>query len=210
MHRSLDLCRSGQPDHSVFLWKQLLSNWPDSAPRRALLICAHKLADAPEDLFFCICFEATSWIEKYFPRLFSFCGNIFWRLWDRVFDKIVALGSKATGSAIHEVRRDGEAKAFTKSVDFAINSPIGRMVETLFSTLREGSYQSNEGLDAELLGRVYRALTSPGDGAHHAATLVGRRLNFLFYVDSRWVKHRLLQFFSRQNTLSDAAWAGFI
>lgn len=197
-------------DHSVFLWKQLLSNWPDSAPRRALLICAHKLADAPEDLFFCIRFEATSWIEKYLPRLFSFRGNIFWRLWDRVFDKIVALGSKAKGSAIREVRRDGEVKAFTRSVDFAINSPIGRMVETLFSTLREGSYQSNEGLDAELLGRVYRALTSSGDGAHHAATLVGRRLNFLFYVDSRWVKRRLLQFFSRQNTLSDAAWAGFI
>ncbi|WP_175752634.1 SIR2 family protein [Burkholderia anthina] len=207
--RALSLYEPGG-DHSVFLWKQLLSNWPDAAPRKALLICAYKLAGAQEDLFFRIRFEATSWIEKYLPRLFSYRKNVFWSLWDRVFDKIIAMGGRATESAIHEIRQGGEVKSFSRSMDFAINAPVGRMVETLFSTFGGKCYQLNEGLDVELLERICRALTSPGDGAHHAATLVGRRLNFLFYVDSRWVKRRILQLFSRKNTLSNAVWAGLI
>lgn len=207
--RALSSSANGE-DRKTFLWRQLLSNWPDSSSKRTLLVCAHKIADVPDDLFFELRFEISGWFEKHLPSLFPQKPDLFWSVWDKIFQRIVVIGEKATESALHEDKKKSATKSFSRSIDFAINAPVGHMVEAAFATLTKTNYERDEGLDPALLGRLDRTLTAPGDGAHHAATLIGRRLNFLFGVDGRWVKNRLLPFFARQNELSDAIWSGLL
>ncbi|MFM0072622.1 SIR2 family protein [Paraburkholderia sediminicola] len=193
-----------------FLWRQLLSNWPDSTSKRTLLVCACKIADAPDDLFFELRFDISGWFEKHLPSIFLQKPDLFWSVWDKIFQRIVVIGENATESALHEDRNKNATKSFSRSIDFAINAPVGHMVEAAFAILTKTNYERDEGLDPALLDRLDRTLTAPGDGARHAATLIGRRLNFLYHVDGRWVKNRLAPFFSRQNALSDAIWAGVL
>lgn len=197
-------------NYPVFLWRQLISSWPTATSERLFLACAHRLADLPTEAMFELRYEVTRWIERFALRMYQLQPEEFGTVWDKVFHSLCQSGEKATASAIsRSTDSKGNARS-TKTVDHAINGPIGHLLEALFNTFGDKKFVKGESFPEGFRVRVERALGAPGDGASHTAILLGRQLNFLYLVDSRWFKREILPHLSVDDALSESLWAGAI
>ncbi|OBQ80405.1 hypothetical protein A9K71_06255 [Mesorhizobium sp. WSM3873] len=192
-------------------WQQLLSDWPEGTSTRLLLLCGLHLSRLPQETVFELRFYLPDWIEKHLAPSALNHTAYFFDIWDAIFVKLNASGEEATQSSMGEVRVGGRiVKGSRKTLDYAINGPIGKLVDSLFDTFGDRKFAKDEQLPVNITERLDRALTAVGEGASHAACLLGRRLDWLFYVDPSWVRAVLLPLFKLAEPLSEAAWSGFL
>jgi hypothetical protein len=196
--------------YPTFLWRQLFSSWPASTSDRLFLSCVRRLGELSVETVVELRYDTTRWIARNAARLYQLDPVTFWSVWDSVFNALCEGGENATASA---VSRGNDAKgnpAATKTVSHAINGPIGNLIEALFNTFGDRKFDKGEGFPPDFCLRVRHALGAPGDGASHAAILLARQLNFLYYVDGRWFRREILPHLMTDDPLSEAFWAGLV
>jgi hypothetical protein len=151
----------------------------------------------------------TSWLEKHLPSVASNSIDDFAAIWDDVFEKLIAGGEAFTASGLGETRQGGEiARRSRKTIDHAINAPVGHLVDCLFASIKKENWKKGEKLPIHVSSRLERALTAPGEGAYHAASLIGRRLNWLNYIDEIWIESVVLPHINARDDLAEAFWNG--
>lgn len=192
-------------------WQQLLSDWPEGSSPRLLLLCGLRLSRLPQETVLELRFYLPDWVEKHLAPSALNQTAIFFDIWDAIFAKLDASGEQATQSSMGETRVGGRAvKQSRKTLDYAINGPIGKLVDSLFLTFEDRKFAKGELLPVIVTERLGKTLVAVGEGASHAACLLGRRLAWLFYVDPLWVQAVLLPLFKPTAPLSEAAWSGFL
>ncbi|WP_193337451.1 hypothetical protein [Devosia beringensis] len=98
-----------------------------------------------------------------------------------------------------------------KTIDHAINAPVGHLVECLFDMLpTKKRWTKGEGLPAAFTGRLLRTLSAPGEGSDHAAALAGSRLDWLYYCDPKGIGNELVRRAQPGEPLFEALWNGII
>lgn len=189
-------------------WKQLLSKWPAEAPLRGTRLCGLRLAALPQDVQIQLSIYATGWIKDHLKHIAGLYPNDFYRVWDRVFDALQSSGPEATASGIGDITMGGQVvQRSRKTLDHAINGSVGNLVGALLA-LHAQSLKKGEKLPRDVTIRLERSLKSTGEGADHAASLLGERLNWLYYVDTAWTCKVVVPIFHLSNPTAEAAWNG--
>ena len=114
-------------------------------------------------------------------------------------------------SAIGEVRTGGEViERSRRTIDYAINSPIGRAMQGLHKALDSLKLNQGEGIPAEFKFRIERLIASQGEGGYHAIAILTRKISWLYYLDPAWVKDRVVPWFKFDSDFSEPAWNGYL
>jgi hypothetical protein len=83
------------------------------------------------------------------------------------------------------------------------------LTDVLFEILDDRKLSSRSGIPEDILERLEKALSAPGEGADHAICETTTRLNWLFYLDPVWVTKRVIPMFSIESNEAEPAWNGF-
>ncbi|OAV51594.1 hypothetical protein A6U98_18280 [Rhizobium sp. WYCCWR10014] len=188
-------------------WEQLLSNWPENSVHRVTLLCGLRLARLPREVQFVLRYYLPEWIRDHFTTIAASHPEEFLQVWDEVFDALQTSGEDATRSGVGQVSIGGqEIQKSRKTLDHAINGPVGKLVEALFKSIGDGESQKNEKISPQIATRLERSLDSIGEGADHVASLLGQRINWLYYIDPTWTKKTVIPLFDLNHARAEAAW----
>lgn len=193
--------------HPARFWRSLLSNWPDDAPGRATGLLGMTLVRLPTEPFIDLRHYVPDWVQKIVPPLIA-AGDV---TGDRILDGVVAKFATAapdvleSGIGFSTIGGVPQERSHV-SVSKAINSPAGKLAETVFSLVPK-RLRRDRAFPRKLRGRIALLLRLPGHGASHAACLVARRLSWIEYWDRRW-SDELLPLFEVDQPLAEAVWHG--
>jgi hypothetical protein len=113
-----------------------------------------------------------------------------------------------------QLKENGESdqaqRRSKKTRDYAINAPIGQMIETLFQTFGPINPVLGSGIPQSITTRIEHLIAIDGEPRYLAINACGIRLSFLSYLDFSWVKTHLLPFFNMDNDAAEAAWNGLL
>ncbi|AYG64332.1 SIR2 family protein [Rhizobium jaguaris] len=192
-------------------WQQLFSKWPKNTTPCATALCGRRILRLPAELKVNVRGYLTSWISEHMVGIAKIYPETFEGVWDDAFDTLQAAGEEATKSGLGGSFVAGkEIHSSRRSLDHAINGPVGKLVDTLLDAIGESQPGRNDKIAGPLAARLTRSLGSIGEGADHAAGLMGRHLEWLNFVDPDWVRRELLPLFDLENVLAEAAWRGFL
>ncbi|BAP35762.1 SIR2 family protein [Acinetobacter guillouiae] len=189
-------------------WQQLFYNIPDNATLEEKLLIANTILILPSELISSCRFCLPQWING---KLVNTCRSnqpLFWQVWDYVFIALNTMGVDATKSSFGDIRRGGKViKRSRKTLDYALNSPIGQLVDAVFSTFNAWELDPMI-CKKDYLPRLELALNSVGEGADHAAVMIAYRFNFIYYNYKKWAESHLIPLLDIENPLSEPVWNG--
>ncbi|MCH7303505.1 hypothetical protein MMP74_03735 [Acinetobacter sp. NIPH 1869] len=189
-------------------WQQLFYNTPDNTTLEEKLIIANTILLLPSELISSCRFCLPQWING---KLLNTCMSnqpLFWQVWDYVFRALNTMGVEATKSSFGDMRRGGKViKNSRKTLEYALNSPIGQLVDAIFSTFLAWELDSMI-CKKDYLPRFELALNSVGEGADHAAVMIAYRFNFIYSNYKKWTESHLIPLLDIENPLSEPVWNG--
>ncbi|ARD28234.1 SIR2 family protein [Acinetobacter lactucae] len=190
-------------------WQQLFENTPENISIEEKLIIANAILLLPPEVIFSCRFCLSRWINE---KLVYACISdqaLFWQIWDYVFNTLNSIGVDATESSFREIR-DGEIiKKAQITLDHALNSPIGNLIDAIFTTFNSWKLEPRI-CKKNYLSRFELALGSTGEGADHAAVMIAYRFNFIFYYYKKWTEIYFSTFLNTDSSLSEAIWNGIM
>ena len=204
--------QSRKGEFPVALWEELLSSWPPDTPVRLVYLCALRIVRLPAAAAFQLRHSTTSWLEKHLPAVWKAHPSEALTIWDDAFAAIVAGGTEATESGMGETTVGGVVLTESrKTIDHAINAPVGHLVDCLFDMLpAKKRWIKGEGLPAAFTGRLIRTLSAPGEGGDHAAVLAGARLDWLYHCDPDGIGNELVRRAQPGEPFFEALWNGVL
>ena len=193
------------------LWRSVMCDWPDHAPRRATRLLHGRLGRLP-----CTTIEALrdvvgDWLRDGFPKAAGDDRALAYGVFDHLVGCLLAAGSAATESAIGEQTIGGEPiQGSRQTLDHALNGPIGKAVEGLLAELGNGDPVQGSALSADLQARLERLLAAPGEGSGHAVCVLSTRIAWLHHLDSAWVAATMIPWFHLDHHRREPAWSGIL
>lgn len=191
-------------------WQQLFENIPESTTLEEKLIVANAIFLLPSEVIFNCRFSLSRWIDE---KLVGACisnQQLFWQVWDYVFRNLNKMGADATKSSFGNIIRGGKIiKNSRKTLDHSMNSPIGKLVNSIFSTFNVWKLDSKI-CRKNYLSRFELVLNSVGEGADHAAVMIAYRFNFIVYHYKQWTERNLIPLLNIKDPLSEPIWYGIM
>ncbi|CAI3102157.1 hypothetical protein MWMV8_MWMV8_00177 [Acinetobacter calcoaceticus] len=191
-------------------WQQLFYNFPENATLEEKTNTAKTILLLPPEIIFTCRFCLSRWINE---KLVYTCISdqaLFWQIWDYVFNTLNTMGIEATKSSFGDIIRGGKIiKKSRKTLEYARNSPIGKLVNAIFLTFNIWELDPKI-CKSNYLSRFELALKSVGEGADHAAVMIAYRFNFIFTNYKKWAEYNLIPLLNIENPLSEPVWHGLI
>ncbi len=192
-------------------WSRLLSNWPKTATPRRVVKLANTLSKLPLHVLASIRYELGRWIETYFAQIDHLDRISGQSCLDHIVDALQGAGPEALESALGKTSVGGvEIPSNRMGVNYAINSPSGNLARALVKALFAREPKRNQRVAKDLRPRIERLLALPGEGGHHALTIVAEQLHPLYVIDPDWTRAALLPRFDPAHPAAEAAWSGFL
>lgn len=193
------------------LWSALIGDWPDEVPPRLSRVFLHRLGRLPYEAIRELRHSVGHWLREKLLSAVVFDPALAWHTFDHLVSGLISEDGVATRSAIEEVRSGGTViERSRKTMDYAINSPIGNTMQGLHNTLDSLKLNQGEGIPKEFKLRIERLVASPGEGGDHAVAIVTRNISWLLYLDPAWVRDRVVPWFNFDNSFSEPAWNGYL
>ena len=193
------------------LWRDLLSHWPSGTSDRLLCVCAGRIVGAPASLLAGLQHQTSWWFRNHARRIAGRSLDLSYRLFDRILDVSLSLGADGTESALGDMSVGGKVlKRSRRTVDHAINSPIGHLTDGIVHILAGLSLVEGGGLPDGVSDRLESLMRAPGEGADHAVCLTTRQLRWLHWLDPNWTRKQLIPLFKIGHDLSESAWNGLL
>ena len=193
------------------LWRDLLAHWPSGASDRLLRVCAGRLIGAPDTLLAALQHQTSWWFRNNAKRIAGRSPDMSYRLFDRILGVGLSLGKEATASTLGEVSVGGKVlRRSRRTVDYAINSPIGHLTDGIVDILAGLGVTEGSGLPAAVSNRLEALMRAPGEGADHAVCLTTRQLRWLYWLDPDWTRNQLIPLFKIGHDLCEPAWNGLL
>ena len=201
-------CREEFP---TSLWRSVISDWPDNAPRRATKLLHGRLSRLPCTTIDALRDTVGDWLRDGFPNAADDDKALAYDVFDHLVGCLLAGGSAATESAVGEPTIGGEPiQGSRQTLMHAINGPIGKAVEGLLKELDNGKPAQGSALPPGLAARLARLLAAPGEGSGHAVCILSRCIAWLHHLDSPWVAANMIPWFRVDHHRSEPAWSGIL
>jgi hypothetical protein len=192
-------------------WEAALEHWPPDLSERLQTLFAFRIARLPKQVLAQLPHYVPRWLKRELPRMASRRPLEALLIWDAVLDGLISNGADTLQSGIGDVTVGGKPQNRSRrTYSHAINGPIGVLAETLFEILDDRKIPANSGIPDEIRTRLLRLFATPGEGADHAICETTIRLNWLFYLDPKWVEEKLVPMFSPENDFAEPAWNGYL
>lgn len=186
-------------------WRAFLSSEARTvdSPRMDRLL-AERLVSFPTSAVAEFVRAASNWLKGIAGRLAPQSPVTFGLLVSKLSTVIGEYPEKA-GSAL--VRSSDAPDWVTE----AINSPAGKIAESLMEDPRKNDLKSGQGFDESWLQLAERILTLPGDHGRYALVIFCFNLDWFYAVDPAWTaKHLIVAVESDDDLDRDAFWSGFL
>ena len=93
----------------------------------------------------------------------------------------------------------------------AINSPTGRLAESMFHDSRKNGLSAGQGFPKLWLDHIEALLALSDDLRRHALVILFHNLNWFFAIDPSWTEKKLLSALDGNDLYDrEAAWSGFL
>jgi hypothetical protein len=193
------------------LWRDLLSHWPSGASDRLVCVCAGRLISAPDELLAELLHQTSWWFKNNAKRLAARFPDLSYRLFDRILGVTLSLDAEATASSLGDASVRGQVlKRSRRTLDHAINSPIGHITDGLTDILASLGLTEGSCLPPAISDRLESVMRAPGEGKDYAVCLTTRQLRWLHWLDPVWTERRLIPLFAISHELCEPAWNGLL
>lgn len=146
----------------------------------------------------------TSWLYHISKRTDIECLPVF----DQMLRKLVSILHESPDKGRSGIVRSIKKPDWTTE---AINSPAGKIAESLFNDPRIDNLKSNQGIPAEWLVHAQTLLALPYELKRYSFVIFFYNLNWFFAVDPNWTTQYLLPILqSNDSDDRDSAWSGFL
>ena len=190
-------------DYPAEFWRSALRKWPDEAPHRLSWLFGARLARLSPKIVVELRDGMFEWLRKHLPKLAAQDQPRALSIFDELLEKLF------TGEA--EVEQSGERQDRSrKTLNRAINAPIGKATELLLDLLNSQDPREESGVPPEIKSRLEHLFDAPGEGTDHAVCIVANRLRWLDYIDPEWVRTTIVPWFDLEHPASESAWNGFL
>ena len=201
--------RRGEWPH--VLWRSVIREWPDHAPRRATRLLHGRLSRLPCTTIVALRDVVGDWLRDGFPNAAGDDRALARDVFDHLVGCLMAGGPAAAASAIGEQTIGGEPiQGARQTFEHAINGPIGKAVEGLLKELCNGNPTHGSALPTDLEARLDRLLAAPGEGSCHAVCVLSRHIASLHHLDSAWVAANMIPWFRLDHQRREPAWSGIL
>lgn len=180
-------------DFPVGLWTTLLDHWPENASVRLTTIMCRRMLQLPDAAIVEMQYTVGTWLRDRFPAVYDHSPALAYDVFDRLVTGLISQGSTGTDSGRGTVSVGGVVvEQSRRTLDHAINGPIGNATEGLWQVLIKAERNAGSGLPAELTTRMERLLAAPGEGSDHAVCIVCQHTSWLEHIDPVWTSTRVL------------------
>ncbi len=198
-------------EYPVEFWRRALSHWPETTPPRLRCYMGRWISSLPAPVMVDLRYYVPDWCKKNLPKLAVSSPEAAFGIWDAVVENFSESEGAATKSSLGEMSVGGvPVKRSRRTYEHSINSPIGRLTETLFDILIELKAGKETGIPISISARLEKLFSMPGEGADHAVCECGRQLIWLNYLDEAWCRKNVLPFFEVTNHFAEPAWNGYL
>ncbi|MBN2752559.1 MAG: hypothetical protein JXQ84_07595 [Rhodospirillaceae bacterium] len=207
----LALCVSARRgDFPAKFWGNIIEHWPENASKRATYLLCKRMRAFPSNVMTPrIGIAIGMWIEKHLVKIAEQDEVYALELFDDILSGLLSDGTKEIQSALGQVRIGGTVtEPSRRTIDLAMNSPIGKAMSALLSVLALRSFEERQGLPKEFISRIEALLTAPGEGSDHAICSLTYHIDWLNGIDPDWVSERIIPWFDVENPASEPAWSG--
>ncbi|WP_461536020.1 SIR2 family protein [Spongorhabdus nitratireducens] len=195
--------------YPVRFWSALISHWPISASEIATMAFYQRLGQLPSETVFEARWEISHWLRDKFPPLAQKAKDFAYSIFDSLIAKLLSCDPEATKSGIGKVSIRGQiTPPSRRTLEYAINGPLGRATEGLIAVLRNKESKAGCGLPEEFTSRVDNLLMAQGEGRDHVVCLVSAEAPLLYSLDPEWVTLSILPWFKSNNPFCEPAWNG--
>lgn len=193
----------------VEYWLQLFEYTKENIDDEVLREMGRIISRLPDEIIKNCRFSIPRWLEGSFIKACSASRNIYFEAWDYVLLTLNNLGEESTKSAIGETYLKGSpVKKSRQTIEHALNSPIGTLVDSLFSTYNIWNLKISEA-KATYLIRLEKSIESMGEGSSHAIIRIMCQFNWLHSNYRIWAEKNLLKLLNVNHKFYKSAWVGF-
>ena len=193
------------------LWGDAISNWPQSAAARVNLLFYERMRRLPPETIVQVRYEVGRWLEGPWVLLAEENESYALKLFDDLVSGLLSGGEQGTDSGLGEVYiGGGPVEKSRRTLDHAINGPIGSATRALLSALAKREPGQGEGIPDEFLSRFPPLLAAPGEGSDHATCIMAERANWLDYIAPDWADETVVPWFRTGHDKSEPAWNGLL
>ena len=206
------LAHSGrQGEHPSDLWEALVREWPDAAPPRATRLFCERLRQLPANVVHENVHTISRWMEEKLPAIAAIDEAQAFAVFDDLLARLLSGGPEIADSGIGKISQGGRViQRSRRTIDHAINAPVGRATGALISILYARQLPKDHGMPKEFACRFQRLLAAPGEGSDHAVCLLTQQLTWLNDIAPEWVTTHMLPWFSLDHSDSEPAWNGLL
>jgi len=193
------------------LWSSMINDLPSEVRPKLRRVFLHRVARLPGPIIAELGYTLGNWIEKNLAEFIEFDATLGWVVYDHIVDGICGGGAGAARSSLEEILHNGERTIPSRrTYSHAINGPVGMCAQALLHALDAGELAAGALLPEHIRSRLEQLLEAPGDGADHAASIVGYRLKRLMFIDPGWTQARLVPMLAFDHPASEPVWNGFL
>ena len=199
---------SRRGEYPVLFWSEIISHWPPTASNRATRVFCEHVRRLPHDVLLEVSSEIGTWLEEQLGSIAEVDEKYAFELFDDLLSGLLAGGESATESTLLTIAAGIEAGQSRRTINHAINSPIGKATEAMLSMLCSRDLSPGEGMPTEFSSRFDRLLEVTGEGQDHAARLLAKRIDWLNHIAPDWVKEKMVPWFKVDHPRCEPAWNG--
>jgi NAD-dependent SIR2 family protein deacetylase len=193
------------------LWMTLLDSWPTSTRERLICVTCRRMLHLPPAVIAEMKYSIGPWLRDHLPSVYELSPSLAFSVFDHFVSGLVSLNSNNTKSALGDVSVGGVVvERSRRTLDHAINGPIGNAMEGLYSVLSKSDRAEQSEIPAEFKTRIERLLAAPGEGSDHAVCILSRHASWLNHIDPDWTSSRILPWFNLAHPSAEPAWNGLL
>ena len=198
-------------EYPIQLWVFMIDNLPAEIKPRLRELFLSTLARLPYSVVAELGLTLGRWFKDNLLAFIEFNNDLAWNAFDHIVNGILINGEDSSKSCLGETSRGGKViHRSRRTLDHAINGPVGMFTEALFQALVKEQLQAGSLIPENIKSRIENLLKVPGEGADHAVSIVCKNLNWLMYVDPNWTKENLIPMLAFDHPFSEPAWNGFL
>lgn len=190
-------------------WGYLIKEWPEKASTRLTIAMCRALLLLPCTTIYETRYAIGRWIENRFPAIHQIEKELSLQIFDHLVTGLVFKGSQATKSSITSSNYGNQPES-RRTVDYAINGPIGEATEGLLKVINSLKISKNGKIPSTYKRLILKLLRSPGEGRDHAICVLTQNIYWLYTIDPKWTNSSLFSLFDLNHEDAEPAWNGIL
>ncbi|WP_123422848.1 SIR2 family protein [Vibrio crassostreae] len=202
---------SKRGEYPVAYWNKILQDWSEIDDPKVHNTLLRRLGMLPKGVLVEISHALSSWFDKFLVTMLNDNEEALWFAFDEFIDAIWQSEEDVAKSSIVDTTRGGRSLNLSRrTYGHAINSPAGKITESLFKQLKAMNLERGDGIPDFIKSRFPKLTTLGGEGQDYAVVIFSKFTEWMMWLDADWTVKNTIPWFSFEHENSEPAWNGFI